>query len=622
MALTPEQIQAARTKFGIPQPPDPIITNRTSALDTAWGAPKQPNIIEKAVGGAAHALEDTGRSIADSLHKNDPNNLGSQIATGADIAGKTTSAPFNAAFGAVGAVTPDAIKEPLKKAVGTAVQGVKDTVDAIPAAKKSIETVQKLAQEHPNVAKLLEGLGMTAINVGTVGAGGAGAKVAGKVATEAADITGSKVVSTVEKAFTPSEQSVDKFVTDTFERAVKPTIVGRKTVGAAGEYKNKVVNAVNSIVQNKNNLKFTNEFGEVTEGALPKSLSQFGHSIEQTKKGIFDQYDALATQASEKGATIDLTDTAKALDEVINNKAINLSHPEAVDYAKKLKDRLLSEGTLDTKTAQDLVQNYNGALEAFYRNPSYETASRAAIDAGIVNSMRKSLDNVIESATGKEYQALKNQYGALKTIEKDVVKRANVDARKNAQGLLDYTDIFSGGDMVHGILTLNPALFAKGAAQKSIKEYLKFLNDPNRAIEKLFKKAEVRPGGAAPTPPAAAAAMDTKLAPVQLSSPVGIAEEHITSAKQILDNLPEEELTKLGGMPALLERTKINIVDGLKAEGLTKEAGLLNGLDSSHFKTLEEFDKAMRKGLDIFTPVPVEMPPAEIISPVITPPSP
>ena len=64
------------------------------------------------------------------------------------------------------------------------------------------------------------------------------------------------------------------------------------------------------------------------------------------------------------------------------------------------------------------------------------------------------------------------------------------DARKNSKGLIDYTDIFSGGQVVSGILSGNPAAIASGVTQKSISAYFKFLNNPNRAVKQMFESAD------------------------------------------------------------------------------------------------------------------------------------
>lgn len=45
--------------------------------------------------------------------------------------------------------------------------------------------------------------------------------------------------------------------------------------------------------------------------------------------------------------------------------------------------------------------------------------------------------------------------------------------------------------MVGGLLSLNPAMFTKGAVERGFKEYIKFLNDPNRAVANMFEKLDI-----------------------------------------------------------------------------------------------------------------------------------
>jgi len=140
-----------------------------------------------------------------------------------------------------------------------------------------------------------------------------------------------------------------------------------------------------------------------------------------------------------------------------------------------------------------VVQNLNKSLEAFYRNPSYDAASKAAIEALVANKLRTSLDDVITSLQGEGYNTLRKQYGSLKAIENDVLRATLRQSRANVKGLIDYTDIFSGGQVVIGLLTLNPQLIATGAAQKAIASFFKYLNSPNRAIQDVFKLADKLP---------------------------------------------------------------------------------------------------------------------------------
>jgi len=167
-------------------------------------------------------------------------------------------------------------------------------------------------------------------------------------------------------------------------------------------------------------------------------------------------------------------------------------HPELASYAAGSAERLAARGSYSTVDAQRAVQNLNQTLKAFYSNPSYETASRASVDAMVANQLRGGLDKAIESASGPGYQALKNEYGALKSIENHVSHRAIVEGRKNLGGGLmgNIGDVVSADEVIRGVITMNPAAFARGVALKGFTKFVKNLRDPNRAVEKLFDAAE------------------------------------------------------------------------------------------------------------------------------------
>lgn len=293
----------------------------------------------------------------------------------------------------------------------------------------------------------------------------------------------------------PSEQFIQSQIVKQYTKGVKPILPGKTTPTLLNKYNDDVVTAVKTIKGNKANLSFTDESGDIITGQTPKNISQLNDAVEQSKKSIYTKYNEIAQKAGGEGATVDVTPIANELDSIISNKALSVTNPNAIQYAQNLKERLSAVGKLDAVTAQEVVQNYNKSLEAFYRNPSYDNASQAAIDSVIANNLRKSLDESISKATGAEYQALKNQYGALKSIERDVIKASLKEARKNTKGLIDFTDIMSGGQVANGILSLNPAMVASGATQKAIAALYKHINDPNRAISKMFEAADIPVGG-------------------------------------------------------------------------------------------------------------------------------
>lgn len=282
---------------------------------------------------------------------------------------------------------------------------------------------------------------------------------------------------------------INQTVTIGMEKGVRPSTQGMNTFEQQQAYMGKATDAVKTIIENRDKLNLTDEFGEPIAD-LPQNLKQFSQAISQTKQHIYDQYNRLAESAGEQGATIPLDAAVSELQNFAKTKGVVDFSPDLSKYADDLASRLSERGAYTAPEAQAAVQQLNSSLEAFYKNPSYESASRAGVDSMVVNHIRKALDSAIDQSTGEAYQPLKNQYGALRAIERDVNQRALVDARKNAKGLIDFSDIYTAGELVHGILTGNPALIGKATFARGLKERIKALNNPNRHIKQMFQKVD------------------------------------------------------------------------------------------------------------------------------------
>jgi hypothetical protein len=291
------------------------------------------------------------------------------------------------------------------------------------------------------------------------------------------------------KVFPDAQIKVNNSINHGISKSIRPSAVGKGDFKQTKKYYDNANEAVKTIVENKNILKLTDEAGQPV-ARLPQSLMEFSEAIQQTKSYIYNKWDGLLKKSGDVGADVDLLPIAKELDPIIKSKTIQIKNPSLIEQAKELQKRLLTTGKLGVKEADELISIYNKDLQAYYRNPTYDHASRASVDAMIVNKLRSALDEAVTSATGAEFQPLKSKYGALKAIEKDVNRRAIVDMRKNAQGLIDFTDIFSGADVIRGMATMNPEAFSRGIIQHAIKEGIKKLNDPNNSVKKMFKDVE------------------------------------------------------------------------------------------------------------------------------------
>jgi hypothetical protein len=414
-------------------------------------------------------------------------------------------------------LTPDALQKSVSKLGSDFTQSVigKKAIGALQSGSQAWEGFKK---NHPDIARDVE----ATLNVGAfynplAKEAGAGIKGAAGVVKEGLpDIikaTGkeglgiaSDVASMVKK--TPTVEGIDSQLKATVEKNIRKAIgsgvEGQRTAGQIEKYTKNATDAVSTIVENKSDLELTGVNGEKIKGELPKNLMQFSESIDQAKKKIYDTYNSMATHAGILGAKIDMRPAITKLRQVAHDSEFALK-PEVGEYASKLADRLEQIGrkskdpllknaepwVLSPEVVQAQIADLNRGLESFYKQPSYNTASNAYVDSQLAHELRQSLDAGIENALGQPgYQDLKRQYGALKSIEKDVNRRAVVDARKSPVSLMDYTDVYISPEILRGIITADPVALAKGSAMKAVKEYLKFKRDPNNIVKTMFQDVD------------------------------------------------------------------------------------------------------------------------------------
>lgn len=308
-------------------------------------------------------------------------------------------------------------------------------------------------------------------------------------------ITGASVA---KKTLSASGANVtEKEVTDAIKtgisKGIKPTVIGKPNLNKLQGFYNKADDAIRTIAENKNNIRLVNEAGEAIP--YPRTAGEMAQAIDQTKKHIYKTYHEMATQAGDAGAQFNLDPVINKLDDVAVDPRIELpkgdprkKHTKDVrDYAYNLKNELEELRGESPEIIESRIADLNNSLAGYY--DGRVNKAKAQVDASVAQAMREQLDEQITNAIGEGYQDLKNKYGALKHIEKEVNKRALVNARKASKSVIDFTDIFTGGELVSGVLTMNPAIIAKGVAGRGLKEIYKNLNDPDKYIKRMFQKA-------------------------------------------------------------------------------------------------------------------------------------
>lgn len=314
---------------------------------------------------------------------------------------------------------------------------------------------------------------------------GAAAGLAAPVATVALKGAVKPITKLAAKVFSPIEKKAEVAITEGIEKGIKPYFSSTAKPGVREAYMERASEAIKTI--NEYRPKITGEDG-IDVVRNPENRRELLEALDQAKGKLFEEYDTIAKQAGEAGAQFDAAPAVSKLQKISQDISYN---PQIREYAAKLVTEIGELQGQAPKVIQERIKDLNQQLQGFFLGRVDKM--KAQVDASVAQLLREQLDNQIEAVGGQGYQALKNKYGALKTIEKDVARQVAVEARKNVKGLVDFTDIFTGGDLIGGIATMNPALFARGLAGKGIKEYIKFINDPNRYIKNMFKAVEKLP---------------------------------------------------------------------------------------------------------------------------------
>jgi hypothetical protein len=445
--------------------------------------------------GVKQSVADSGQQLRGALQDPTANPMMKLAATG-PILGKSVLDVAGESIVGIGKMaTTDEFEKAVVQKIGETGQAAMDTK----TAKSLVSWFDKQDDQSKFMIKnVFFPAGEVMFEGATLGAGSVASR-AGKEAVEqgikkAGQEIGDTAASVIRQTpdapiVAPVPPDVKQSVVSAFDTAIKPNLTSKQTPLKRAQYETQVAQGLESIAENVENLRFVDDAtGEVVTGRLPQNLKELVDGLEQTKQAIFKQYDELAEKAGEVGAKIDTVRVANELDDIINSRSLKLSNPEAIKYAEDVRARLLATRSLSAADAQDVIRNYNNSLDAFYRNPTPEGLTRNAVDAMVANQLRKMLDDEIGAMTGANYQALKRQYGSLKAIERDVMRAYNRDARRNQKGLIDFTDVLTGGQVVGGILSMNPAAIGQGIAGKAIAGAIKMINDPNRKVKQIFSE--------------------------------------------------------------------------------------------------------------------------------------
>ena len=242
------------------------------------------------------------------------------------------------------------------------------------------------------------------------------------------------------------------------------------------EYYSDATTAVKSIIRN-------------AKGSLPKNMEEASKAVYDTKLQTWQKIENLSTEATKQGVNVDLSVAIKEMRTIANSPTLRRVNMAESERLLSMADEWELLGTKVTPSeAENLLSMLNNASKTWWKNPTPADTHSAINYVRTANNVRKALFDSIPE--GKAYASLRNEYGSLSAVEKDITHRATVFGRRNPKGFFDLADIYATGRFIHGLAKVDPTMMVASAAEKGMVGLAKLKNNPDRIIRKMFNKVE------------------------------------------------------------------------------------------------------------------------------------
>lgn len=259
------------------------------------------------------------------------------------------------------------------------------------------------------------------------------------------------------------------------------------------------------------------------EEQLGRPIQGIDDALEATslaKKSIWRQFLEFLGPAKRQGAVIDGNQIADAMMNSIDKRTA-IQNPQLLQRVQKVADTYRKPISLGD--AEDFLQSANKDLNSYYAKNKVgqqvalndpEISSTVAEASALRNSLYAKLDKV----SGPGAAQLKQAYGSLTNMEKELSGRQLVAARQNPESLSEQISTVRGaGKIVKGIATFDPGDVIEGAQNLAVSKALKTRNTSDAMIERAFAKAQ--PASPFPQPVSPRLAGLLQRGPIQASGP-------------------------------------------------------------------------------------------------------
>lgn len=281
-------------------------------------------------------------------------------------------------------------------------------------------------------------------------------------------------------------QDVDAYITSRFRRAVKPGTSTARNAPDLAMQDQRIMTVVDQILANRRNMQLFDDSGR--QVPYPKTLRQFADGTDQTKRQLFQQYDRMAQEASGAGVVVDMLPVANMLRGIQADPGIRTVASGLIPGLEAMAANFEREGYMRPSEVQNVIETVNHQLRGYY-NGSGDDFVKAVRLAPVAAQLRKQLDEAVMSAAGPGYQALRMQYGALRSVEDDIARAVQREANRKYPGLLgEFADTAASAEMLRGVLLLHPESVLRAGTIKAAQKWVRHINSPNRAIERMFAR--------------------------------------------------------------------------------------------------------------------------------------
>jgi hypothetical protein len=294
------------------------------------------------------------------------------------------------------------------------------------------------------------------------------------------------------------DEGIDKALGQiTSERAKNANLLPTKVRGSSDiqAFKDNLQRNVKTIINNKDKIKFLDEYGNPVKGAVPQTMEEWSQAIPQAKDAVSSNINNILDSAKDANVRIPTKNSLDLIEKLKTSEhwtsmekfpKYDSVRKEILEIEKRIKE---SGNSLTPQQARTNIAILNRLVE------STKDDLAQFFFKGLLKAERTSLYETIDSLSSSSFKGasklkeLNKDWGALEHTEKRIAQRANQIAGQEGK-MYSYWDMATLAEGMAALTAGNVPLMIAAGGTKGGKEILGYLSSPNRHVKKLFNKSE------------------------------------------------------------------------------------------------------------------------------------